>query len=498
MRAILGLIFLGLLATPAILRRLKANTAPVKTAYGFSLQEAAAQSGIDFVHQPPVLDARLAPIMPQIASMGAGVSVVDFDKDGLQDFYVTNSGAGSKNHLYHNLGNGKFEDVTQKAGIASGDWAVAAGWFDYDRDGLLDLWVVHYAKWSTSYDRYCGDASKNLRIYCHPKYFEGLASTLYRNRGDGTFEDVSAKAGIAKSAGRGMSVSFADYDQDGWPDVFVTNDNMPNFLFHNRGDGTFEEVALAAGVALRDHGKPVASMGTEFKDYDNDGLPDVFVTALAGETYPVFRNVGKGNFTDATYQSRIGAASVKYSGWGIGVFDFNNDGWKDLFTANSHVNDRVQETEGGVYREKNSVFVNAGGTFHEVSDAGLDAVKAHRGAAFADFDGDGRIDAVVSALGDSAELWANVSPSAGHWIALRLTGTKSNRDAIGARVRIGNQMAEVTTAVGYASSASVPLHFGIGGATVVPKIEIRWPSGRVQTLTNVKADQVVAVTEPRQ
>jgi enediyne biosynthesis protein E4 len=186
---------------------------------------------------------------------------------------------------------------------------------------------------------------------------------------------------------------------------------------------------------------------------------------------------------------------VKHSGWGIGVFDFNNDGWKDLFTANSHVNDRVQETEGGVYREKNSVFVNAGGSFQEVADAGLDAVKAHRGAAFADFDGDGRIDAVVSGLGEGAELWANVSPSAGHWIALRLTGTKSNRDAIGARVRIGNQMGEVTSALGYASSASVPLHFGVGGAGVIPKIEIRWPSGRVQTLTNVKADQVVGVTE---
>jgi enediyne biosynthesis protein E4 len=185
---------------------------------------------------------------------------------------------------------------------------------------------------------------------------------------------------------------------------------------------------------------------------------------------------------------------VKHSGWGIGVFDFNNDGWKDLFTANSHVNDRVEQTEAAVYRERNSVLANAGGTFQEV-DAGLAAVKAHRGAAFADFNGDGRIDAVVSALGEPAELWENVSPSAGHWIALRLTGTKSNRDGIGARVRIGNQMAEMTTTVGYASSAAVPLHFGVGAATVVPKIEIRWPGGRVQTLTNVKADQVVAVRE---
>jgi enediyne biosynthesis protein E4 len=424
------------------------------------------------------------------AGYSMGAAGADYDNDGRTDLFVAGV---NRNSLFHNLGNGKFEDVTEKAGITSGEWAVAAGWFDFDRDGKLDLWVVHYSKWSTSYDRYCGDASRGIRIYCHPKYFEGLASTLYRNRGDGTFEDVSARAGIAKSAGRGMSVAFADYDQDGWPDVFVTNDNMPNFLFHNLGNGTFEEVALAAGTALRDHGKPVASMGAEFKDYDNDGLPDLFVTALAGETYPVFRNIGKGGFADATYSSRLGPAAVKHSGWGIGVFDFNNDGWKDIFTANSHVNDLVEKFEPAVYREKNSVFVNAGGTFRE-EDAGLSPVRAHRGAAFADFNLDGRIDAVVSSLGEPAELWENVSPAPQHWIDIKLVGTKSNRDGIGAKVRIGNQYAEMTTTVGYASSSAIPLHVGLGNSTSA-KVEVHWPSGKVQTLSS-NPDKLVTIAEP--
>jgi len=428
------------------------------------------------------------------AGYSMGAAAADYDNDGHADLFVAGV---NRNTLYRNLGNGRFEDVTAKAGIKSGEWAVAAGWFDYDRDGKLDLWVVHYAKWSPAYDRFCGDQARGIRIYCHPKYFEGLASTLYRNRGDGTFEDVSVRAGISQFAGRGMSLAFADYDQDGFPDVFVTNDNMPNFLFHNKGNGTFEEVALPAGAALRDHGKAVASMGVEFRDYDNDGAPDLFVTALAGETYPVFRNAGKGVFLDATYASKMGSLSLKHSGWGLGVFDFNNDGWKDVFTANAHVNDRVEMFEPAVYREKNSVFVNEGGMFRDVSEgAGMTLAAAHRGAAFGDFNGDGRIDAVVSALGGKAELWENVSPEPQHWIILRLRGTKSNRDGIGARVRIGKQVNEMTTATGYASSSDWGVHFGLGSVAMVKTIAIDWPSGTKQVLTDVKADQVLQVTEP--
>ncbi len=428
------------------------------------------------------------------AGYSMGAAAADFDNDGRADLFVAGV---NRNLLYRNLGGGKFEDVTVKSGIKSGEWAVAAGWFDYDRDGKLDLWVVHYAKWSPAYDRFCGDQARGIRIYCHPKYFEGLASTLYRNKGDGTFEDVTARAGIGKFAGRGMSVAFADYDQDGFPDVFVTNDNMPNFLFHNKGNGTFEEVGLLAGTALRDHGKAVASMGVEFKDYDNDGLPDAFVTALAGETYPVFRNAGKGVFLDATYQSKLGALAVKHSGWGLGVFDFNNDGWKDLFTANSHVNDQVELFEPATYREPNSVYINQGGVFRDGSaEAGMTLAAAHRGAAFADFNGDGLIDAVVSSLGSPAELWENVSPPGQHWIILKLRGTKSNRDGIGARIRIGKQYNEMTTALGYASSADWGVHFGLGSTAVIRSIEIQWPSGVKQVLADIKADQILQVTEP--
>ncbi len=428
------------------------------------------------------------------AGYSMGAASADYDNDGLADLFVAGV---NKNILYRNLGHGHFEDVTERAGIKSGEWAVAAGWFDYDRDGKLDLWVVHYTQWPPAADRFCGDSARGIRIYCHPKYFDGLASTLYRNRGDGTFEDVTARAGLSTFRGRGMSVAFADYDHDGFPDVFVTNDNMPNFLFHNKGNGTFEEVALLSGPALRDDGKAVASMGVEFKDYDNDGLPDIAVTALASETYPLFRNMGKGNFTDATYHSQLGRLTLKHSGWGLGLFDFNNDGWKDLFTANSHVNDRVELFESSIYRENNTVFANVNGIFHEVPDAaGLSLARAHRGASFADFNGDGKIDAVVSSLGEPAELWQNISPQARHWINLHLVGIKSNRDGIGARIRIGNQYGEMTTTVGYASSANYGVHFGLDNAAVVPRIEIHWPSGTTQVLKDIPAECVLTVTEP--
>src|SRR5436309_509901 len=432
------------------------------------------------------------------AGYSMGCAAADYDNDGHADLFV----AGVyRNILYRNLGNGRFEDATEKAGIKSDKWSVAGGWFDYDNDGWLDLFVVNYAKWTPDYDRFCGDRERNIRVYCHPKYFEGLSNTLYRNPPDGTFEDVTEKAGIARHIGRGMSVAFADYDDDGFMDAFVTNDNLPNFLFHNRGDGTFEEVALQAGVALTNNGVAVASMGADFRDYDNDGRPDITFTALTGETFPLFQNLGNGMFQEATYSSRLGPLTAPRSGWSNGFVDFNNDGWKDLFTANSDVNDLVDLFGPTHYKQPNSVFANLGnGTFRDVSaEAGeaFQAARAHRGSAFADFDNDGKIDVVVTALGEPAELWQNVSPDENHWLGLRLVGARSNRDGIGARIRLGKQINHMTTAVGYASSSSQGVHFGTGKLGKIERIEIRWPSGTVQVLRDVKTDQFLEVREPK-
>jgi hypothetical protein len=421
-----------------------------------------------------------------------GVAAGDYDNDGHPDLFVAGV---NRNQLFHNRGDGTFEDVTDKAGIKSGQWAVAAGWFDYDNDGLLDLLVVHYSDTPLE-DRFCGNKEKGPRVYCNPKYYQPLASTLYHNRGHGVFEDVSVKSGISKYLGRGMSVAFADYDGDGFPDIFVTNDNMPNFLFHNLRNGTFEEVGLLAGVALTDRGRPISSMGADFRDLDNDGRPDIVYTALAGETFPFFRGAAGGGFLDDTYASRLGPLTISHSGWGVGLVDFDNDGWKDIFTANSNVNDRAEETESHPYKEANSVFLNQAGKFVEATPGSMKAsIKAHRGAAFGDFDGSGLIGVVVSSLGERAELWRNTTSHAGNWIEFRLHGTRSNRDGIGASIRVNSQWNLMTSAVSYASSSLGPVHFGLGAATVLNDIEIHWPSGRMQHLRGIAVNQIVDVRE---
>lgn len=432
---------------------------------------------------------------------GSGYSIAasaaDFDNDGDTDLFV---GGVRENHLYRNEGNGRFIDVAAQAGIKSGLWCEGAVWLDFDNDGQLDLFVVNYLKWTPEFKTFCGNQDKNIRAYCHPKLFEGLPNTLYRNLGNGKFADVSQRSGIAAHIGKGMSAVIADYDRDGFIDIFVTNDKVPNFLFRNKGNGAFEEVALIAGPAMRDSGIELSAMGADFRDYNNDGLPDIVFTALAGETFPAFVNAGKGMFRDAGQISALARLTQRRSGWSIGLFDFDNDGWKDLFTANAHVNDTVASFESAEYKLANSVFVNVrNGTFREGGpDSGLDGEepRAHRGSGFADFNGDGRIDVVVSAAGGPAELWQNISPGDNTWLVLKLEGRKSNRDGIGAEVRIGSQMNHVTTSVGYVSSSHFGVHFGTGNLRRLDSVEIRWPLGSLQTLRNVATNQVLTVREP--
>jgi hypothetical protein len=432
---------------------------------------------------------------------GAGYSMAaaaaDYNNDGRVDLFVAGV---RKNILYRNRGDGTFEDVTEKAGIKSDQWSIGAAWLDYDNDGFLDLFVVNYVKWSLDFNVFCGDPERGIRSYCHPRLFDGTANTLYRNQGDGTFRDVSRETGIASYVGKGMAAVVADYDQDGFPDIFVTNDKMPNFLFHNRGNGKFEEVALDAGAAMLDSGAPISGMGADFRDYDNDGLPDIAVAALAGETFPLFRNRPAGRFVDATYSSRLGPISRNYSGWSLGLFDFDNDGWKDIFTANAHVDDQVQRFEANQYKLHNSIFANRrDGTFEDISNTqGPEFLvpRAHRGAAFADFNQDGRIDVVVTALGEPAELWENITPPGNTWLILKLRGAKSNRDGIGAQIRVGDQSNHMTTAVGYASSSHFGVHFGTGQRKEVPRVEILWPSGARQVLHQVRTNQILEVREP--
>ena len=432
------------------------------------------------------------------AGYSIGASAADFDNDGHVDLFVAGAGA---NQLLRNRGDGRFDDITKPAGIVSGEFSVGAAWLDYDNDGLLDLFVVNYVQWTSERNPSCGDEARHIRIYCHPRVFPGVANRLYRNRGDRTFEDVSARAGIQARAGKGMSAAISDLDHDGRLDIFVTNDAVPNFLFHNNGDGTFTESALLAGAAVTDTGRPSSSMGVDVQDYDNDGWEDIHFTALTGETFPLFRNdsaKNPGTFVDVTQPSGLAIRTVRLSGWCTVLADLDNDGWKDVFTANSHVNDRIGDFEALEFRQPNSLFLNDGrGHFEDATASGLEsAAAAHRGCAVADFNADGRLDIVVVTLGTEAELWQNDAPSDRHWLIVRLAGTRSNRDGIGARVTVGNQVRTMTTAMGYASSAHAGLHFGLGDAAGAIRVEVRWPSGVRQTLENVKVDQRLEIKEP--
>ena len=432
------------------------------------------------------------------ATYAIGAAAADYDNDGDQDLFVAGVGA---NQLFRNNGAGTFTDIAATAGVARSVWSVAAAWLDYDKDGLLDLFVINYLQWSPGPQRYCGDRTRDLRVYCHPKYFPGLPNTLYRNRGDGTFEDVTARAGLARIIGKGMSVAALDADDDGWLDLYVTNDAVPSTLLRNTGKGTFEDAGLLAGLALPGHGRPVSAMGVDAGDVDGDGRADLVVSALAGETFPIYRNEGGGVFRDAGVTSGLGALTVRRSGWGVAFGDFDNDGALDLFTANSHVNDRVDAFEAVPYLEPNRVYRNVGrGRFADVSSMAGTAFQraaAHRGAVAADLDGDGRLDVVTTALGTPAAVWRNMSPAPGHWLSVRLVAAAGVRDGVAASVRVGTQVATISTATSYASSKPPVAHFGLGPAATAPPIEVTWPDGVKQSVTPEGLDRAVTITRSK-
>jgi hypothetical protein len=428
---------------------------------------------------------------------GIGGAAADYDNDGHQDLFVVGVG---RNYLYRNRGDGRFEDTTVKSGIGTqGAWSVSAGWFDFDADGRLDLFVVNYVQWSRDKDPPCTTGS--VRTYCHPRYYTGLPNQLFRNNGDGTFTDVSRASGIADHVGKGMGLAFLDFNSDGRLDVFVANDTVPNFLFRNEGNGRFREVALQAGVAFTDDGKAVSAMGADARDINNDGREDLWVTANANETFPLLMNLGRGLFRDETYASGIGSASMAITGWSNGIFDFNNDGHKDLFGACGSIDDNTEQFSHRKAKQANRVFANLGNSrFAEVHGAGLERAAMHRGAAFADFDGDGLVDVAVTRIGEPAALFRNTSRTANHWLAIRLVGRTSNRDGIGAMIRVkgssgSEQWNRVTTAVGYGSSSDRIAHFGMGKDARAEQIEIRWPGGDTQVLRDVAVDRVLTVTQ---
>ena len=420
---------------------------------------------------------------------GMGVAVGDYDNDGSADLYVTSYG---KNILYHNNGDGTFTDVTAKAGVAGGGWSVSAGFFDYDNDGRLDLFVTRYMDWNADHNKICGG---DWHTYCPPNAFPATTCLLYHNRGDGTFEDVTEKSGLAAKKGRALGVAFADYDGDGFTDIFVANDGMQQHLFHNNGDGTFTECALESGVAYTADGKGMSGMGTVFQDYDNDGRPDVLVTVLPREIYSLYHNEGGGNFNYSSLEAGLGALTSMSSGWGVGLEDFDNDGWKDLFVAQGHVLDNVQDIDASLrYKEVPLLALNHKGRF-ERADSGVTKPMAARGVAFGDINNDGYMDAVISCLGGPPVLLLNRGGGTNHWLSISLRGTRSNRDSFGARVSVNGQMRVATSAGSYLCANDKRLHFGLGSSEKAT-VEILWPSGVKQVLNDVRADQFLSVREP--
>ena len=430
---------------------------------------------------------------------GMGVAVGDYDNDGFADLYVTGYDA---NTLYHNDGHGRFDDVTPRAGVQGGGWSVSALFFDFDNDGWLDLFVTRYVDWNFGRDVYCGEKRPGYREYCHPRTFPVISNILYRSNRDGTFTDVSRETGISASQGRALGVAVGDYNGDGWLDVYVANDAIPGFLFRNERGRSFAETGVAAGVAVNGNGRAVAGMGVDFGDYDNDGRPDLFVTALSNETYPLYHNEGGGVFSFATTEAGIANASMPYAGWGVRWIDLDNDGWKDLFVAQGHVLDTIELTSEHLkYLQPPLVLRNVAGRFvSSPAAAPSSSAWAGRGAAFGDLDNDGDIDVVVATCGGRPHVLKNDGGNRRNWLSLSIVGGPSNRDAIGAEVTITSgsgtkQYFWVTNGSSYLSASDRRIHVGLGMDRVARSVQVKWPSGTVRTLRDVPANRSVTIRE---
>jgi hypothetical protein len=437
---------------------------------------------------------------------GMGIAVADYDNDGLPDIYVTGYNG---NVLYHNLGNCKFEDATQKAGVAGGGFSTGAAWADYDRDGRVDLFVSRYVHTDLDHLPTAENPSKSFfhkgLAVEYPWSMEGETDFLFHNRGDGTFEEVSKKAGV-EDAGRrfGLGVVWGDYDNQGWPSLLVANDTGPNFLYRNKHDGTFEEVALLSGVALNAEGHEVGNMGVDIGDFDRDGKLDFAITDYADQPKGLYLNQGERGFTDLTYSAKIAQSSLPYVSWGTGFADFDNDGLPDLVIASGHVYPDVDTIPNGVkYREPLLLYRNKGDrTFDEIAGpAGLNdgALQSRRGVAFGDINNNGNIDMVIFNVGAPPSLFINDTKNSNHRVLFKLIGTKSNRGAVGARITVTSasrtQIEEVKAGSSYISTSDPRLHFGLAADTVMSRVEIRWPNGGVETLQNVSGDAIYTIVE---
>jgi enediyne biosynthesis protein E4 len=431
-----------------------------------------------------------------------GVAAADYDNDKFTDLYVTGYGG---NNLYRNNGDGTFTDVTKKAGVGASGWSTSTGWLDYDKDGRLDLFVGRYVEWDfDSGSLYCGDNRPGYRAYCHPDNFKGATNILFRQRADGTFEDVSAKAGIAGPGGKALGVAFGDFDNDGMMDIFVANDSVRQSLYHNKSNGTFDDIAVASGAGYDENGRLFAGMGIDVADYDNDGHMDVFITTLSNETYPLYHNDQDLTFTYATNSAGVGQITLLYSGWGTRFIDADNDGLRDIFVAQSHVLDTIEKTNPYLsYKQTPLLMLNTGKGFVNVSataGSAFGSAQLGRGAAFGDLNNDGQSDVVVATL-DGAPFALKNNGTKNHWIGLSLVGSKSNRSGIGARITVTDsagkkQIFNVNTSGSYLSSNDPRVIVGLGGATTVRKVEVNWPSGVVQVVNDPAVDRYLVVNEP--